>query len=213
MFLWTACVVALLLVQIAHSQVQQSNDPVKPTAIEEAAAPSEDVPKRLVFEKKDWDITQTYFDVFTILSTKNSCSQFYGGPRAGTIVLNDLVTQLKAEPLFQEISFQMEGRPRFVRDHRTGVLYRLFDKATVNTNGSFYQRRESVMRNVPADVGSFVPASRPARALILLHELAHLIEGENGAWLIPDDGFNVAQSRANTLRIQEVCRAQLKALK
>lgn len=212
MFLWTACVFALLLVQTAHSQVKQSNDPIKPAVIEEAATPSEDLPKRLVFEKKDWDITQTYFDVFTILSTKNSCSQFYGGPRA-TTVLNDLVTQLKPEPLFQEISFQMEGKPRFVRDHRTGVLYRLFDKATVNTSGSFYQRRESVMRNVPADVGSFFPASRPARALILLHELAHLIEGEDGAWLIPDDGHNAAQSRANTLRIQEVCRVQLKALK
>jgi hypothetical protein len=67
--------------------------------------------------------------------------------------------------------------------------------------------------NVPADVGHFLPGSRRARALILLHELAHLIEGENGAWLIPDDGYNVEQSRANTLRIQTVCRAQLETLK
>ena len=205
MFLWTACV-ALLLFQTAPPLAQHSNEPV-------AIAPSEHMPQRRVFAKKDWDITQTYADVFKILSTKNSCSDFYGGPHAATTVLNDLVEHVKPEPLFREISFQMEGQLRFVRNTSANVLYRLFDKATVNTNGAFYQRRVNPMRNVPANVGSFVPGSRPARALILLHELGHLIEGKDGAWLIPDDGHDVEQSRANTLRIQEICRLQLKALK
>jgi hypothetical protein len=40
-----------------------------------------------------------------------------------------------------------------------------------------------------------------------------LIQGENGAWLIPDDGYNERQSAANTSQIQQVCRAQLAALK
>jgi hypothetical protein len=205
MFLWTTCV-ALLLFQTAPPQAQHSNEPV-------AIAPSEHIPQPRVFARKDWDMTQTYADVFKILSTKNSCSDFYGGPHAATTVLNDLVEHVKPEPLFREISFQMGGRLRFVRNTSAGVLYRLFDKATVNTNGAFYQRRVNPMRNIPSNVGSFLPGSRHARALILLHELGHLIEGKDGAWLIPDDGHDVEQSRANTLRIQEICRLQLKALR
>jgi hypothetical protein len=55
--------------------------------------------------------------------------------------------------------------------------------------------------------------TRPARALILLHELGHLIRGEDGKWLLPDDGNDDRQSRANTQRVQAVCRAQLATLK
>ena len=205
MFLWTTCVFALLLLPIT----QPLNDPV----IGVVAAPSVEMPKQLVFEKKDWDVNQTYSDVFRILSSRNSCSDFYGGTRTATTVLNDFVAQIKSEPMVREIAFQMAGKPRFIRDHSTGVSYRLFDKPTVNTNGSFYRRRSNPMRNVPADVGSFASGTRRARALILLHELGHLIEGADGAWLIPDDGFDVEKSTANTLRIEEVCRTQLKALK
>ena len=35
---------------------------------------------------------------------------------------------------------------------------------------------------------------------------------ENGDWLIPDDGFNGVQSKANTLRVQQACRRELGAL-
>jgi hypothetical protein len=69
------------------------------------------------------------------------------------------------------------------------------------------------MRRFPSDVGSFAPGSRPARALILLHELGHLIQGDDGDWLIPDDGRDGWQSKANTLRVEQVCRAQLETLK
>lgn len=210
MFLWTTCVLALLLTQTAQSQALQSNGDDIPVTIE---APSKEIPPRRVLPKKDWDITQTYADVFTILSTKNSCSNFYGGSRAAITVLNDLVADVKPGPLVREVSFQMAGKPRFVKNTTAGVFYRLFDKAMVNTNGAFYQRRLNLTRNFPAHVGSFVPGSRHARVLILLHELAHLIEGKNGTWLIPDDGFDVEQSTANTLRIQEVCRAELKTLR
>jgi hypothetical protein len=82
----------------------------------------------------------------------------------------------------------------------------------VNINGSFYQRRAEPMRKFPSDVGNFPPGSRAARALILLHELGHLIQGENGDWLIPDDGFDGTQSKANTLRVQQACRKELDAL-
>jgi hypothetical protein len=200
-----------LLLLSGESQVQQANSDKKPPAIEET---SEEGPHRLIFAKKrDWYLTQAYSDVFQILSNSNPCSDFYGGPRAATTVLNDLVAHVKPEPLLREISFQMTGKRRYVHNNSTAVVYRLFDRITVNTNGSFYQRRIDPMRNVPADVGNFLPGSRRARALILLHELAHLIERENGAWLIPDDGFNAGQSKANTLHIQKICRAELNAVK
>jgi len=56
------------------------------------------------------------------------------------------------------------------------------------------------------------PGRRAARALILLHELGHLIQDENGDWLIPDDGFDGRQSKANTLRVQQMCRKELDGL-
>lgn len=211
MSLWTTSVIGLLLLLIGDSQVQQANIDKKPPAIEETV---EETPPRLIFEKKrDWYLTQAYSDVFKILSDPNPCSDFYGGPRAATTVLNDFVAQVKPAPLLREISFQMTGQRRYIHNNSTGVVYRLFDRITVNTNGSFYQGRIDPMRNIPADVGNFLPGSRRARALILLHELAHLIEGENGVWLIPDDGYNPGQSKANTLHIQKVCRVQLHALK
>jgi hypothetical protein len=106
----------------------------------------------------------------------------------------------------------MAGHPRLIRDPATGASYRFFEQTMVNTNGSFYQRRADPMRKFPSDVGNFSPGSRAARALIFLHELGHLIQGENGAWLIPDDGFNGEQSKANTLRVQQACRKELNAL-
>jgi hypothetical protein len=203
MSLWNSTIICVLLLQTAQSQAQTSS---------EIAAPSEEPPPPLVVTKKDWNINQAYSDVFKILSNQNPCSNFYGGPRTATTVLNGLVIRVKSQPLLREVSFQMAGSPRIIRDPASGASYRLFEKTTVNINGSFYQRRTEPMRKFPSDVGNFAPGSRAARALILLHELGHLILGENGAWLIPDDGFNGEQSKANTLRVQQVCRKELNAL-
>jgi hypothetical protein len=165
-----------------------------------------------VLRRKDWDLTQAYVDVFNILSDQNACSKFYGGPRTATTVLNDFVPRVKTKALLREVSFQMVGMSRLIHNPNTGASYRVFDKTLVNSNGSFYQRRQDVMHKFPSDVGNFAPGSRPARALILLHELGHLIQGVNGDWLIPDDGYDGTRSKANTLRVQEACRTQLKAL-
>ena len=211
MSLWTSSVITLLLLQTPPAQTQEVN--VGSKTVEEVTASEAEPAHRLTLEKRDWSLTQAYSDVFKILSARNQCSNFYGGPVAATTVLNDFVANVKPRLLIRETTFEMHGKPRFVRDHSAGVLYRRFDRVSVNSNGSFYQRRISVNSKFPTDVGSFFPGSRPARALILLHELAHLIQGEDGAWLIPDDGYDGMQSRANTWRIQQVCRAELKTLK
>jgi hypothetical protein len=213
MSLWTSSVICLLLLQTVHSQAQQAQADNMPLAIEEVARPSESLPRPLVFAKKDWSLNRAYSDVFNILSNPNTCSSFYGGPRAATTVLNSFVTFVKSEPLLREVSFQMSGKLTLIRKPAAGVFYRIFDRMIVNSDGSFYQRRQDAMRKIPSNVGSFGPGTRPARALILLHELGHLIQGENGSWLIPDDGFNFQQSTANTLHVQQVCHAELDKLK
>ena len=195
MSVWTSAVLCVLLLQSVHAQEQQTNDENKPVVIE-----------------KDWSITRAYSDVFKILSNPNTCSDFYRGPRTATTVLNGFVRRVKSQSLLRDVSFEMVGSPRIIRDPATGASYRLFEKTMVNINGSFYQRREDPMRKFPSDVGNFAPGSRAARALILLHELGHLIQDENGEWLIPDDGFDRTQSKENTMRVQQACRQELKKL-
>jgi hypothetical protein len=210
MSIWTTTLLTLLFFQTADSQPELTK---VDTAIEEVVRSSEELPRRLLLAKKGWNLNQAYSDVYNILSTQNTCSSFYGGPRPATTVLNAFVSQIKSEQLYRETSFRMAGRLTVVRDDAAGVYYRLFGTTAVNTDGSFYQRRADPMRNIPADVGSFLPGSRPARALILLHELGHLIRGKNGAWLIPDDGYDGESSKANTRRVEKVCRMQLDVLK
>ena len=209
MSLWTSTVICVLLLQSVQAQAQQANPENNPVAIDAVAVPIE---KPLVVRRKDWNITQAYIDVFKILSNQNTCSDFYRGRRTATRVLNSFVTAIKSQPLLREVSFQMAGHPRLIRDPATGASYRFFEQTMVNINGSFYQRRADPMRKFPSDVGNFSPGSRAARVLILLHELGHLIQNKNGDWLIPDDGFNGEQSKANTLRVQQVCRKELEAL-
>ena len=192
MSIWTSTVICVLLLQ--------------------NGGPSEEPPRPLVVTKKDWNITQAYIDVFKILSEQNTCSDFYRGPRTATTVLNGFVRRVKSQSLLRDVSFEMVGSPRIIRDPATGASYRLFEKTMVNINGSFYQRRADPMRKFPSDVGNFAPGSRAARALILLHELGHLIQDENGEWLIPDDGFDGRQSKENTLRVQQMCRKELNKL-
>lgn len=213
MSLWTSSVLSLVLLQTVPFQAQQVNEDSKVVAIDAVSLPAAEPPRPVVFTKRDFDLSQAYFDVFKILSNQNTCSSFYGGSRSATTVLNSFVMRVKSEPLMRDVSFQMQGRLTVVYDPAASRPYRLFQKIIVNTDGSFYQRRTDLTLKFPPDVGDFAPGTRPARALILLHELGHLIEGEDGAWLLPDDGFNKLQSKANTLRVQQACRKELERLK
>lgn len=161
---------------------------------------------------KDFSLRMAYDDVFGILAIENTCSAFYGGPAAATTVLNQMLGHVERGQLPSFISFQMTGRPRGFFDPHSGASYRLFDKAIVNEDGAFYQRRFDPRLSQPRNVGSFPPGTRAARALILMHELAHLVKGRNGAWLIADDGTDSWQSKQNTAQIERRCAAQLREL-
>src|SRR4030095_5832683 len=114
-----------------------ANSDSGPPAIEEFTGPSADLPRQLLFAKKDWDLNQAYSDVFKILSNQNACSSFYGGPRSATIVLQRFFSLVKSAPLLREVSFRMGGKLTLVRNPRARVFYRLFDKTMVNSDGAF----------------------------------------------------------------------------
>jgi len=47
---------------------------------------------------------------------------------------------------------------------------------------------------------------------VLLHELGHLVEAQDGRWLIPDDGNAPGISLQNTALIEAQCRLQILSL-
>ena len=213
MSLWTSSLLSILLLQTVQLPMQDMKGEIRTAAPDEAVAVSEEQPQPLVFSHRDYELTQAYSDVFKILSDENSCSNFYGGPRKATAVLNGFVPLVQSHRLLKELSFEMTGSTRILHNPITGLSYRLFDRAVINSDGSFYRRRLDSLHRFPADVGSFPPGTRQARALILLHELGHLMKGDDGAYLLPDDGHDGALSNRNTLRVQRACRVQLETLK
>ncbi|HEX8745624.1 MAG TPA: hypothetical protein VF717_00385 [Pyrinomonadaceae bacterium] len=164
--------------------------------------------------KRDSVYRSAYHDVYHILSSPNPCSSFFGGPGVAVEVLNQLFTELDTTKLSStRTSMVMSGPTRRVVNARTGVNYRLFEKAVINTSGPFYQRKVTSSAPLVPNVGSFEPDTREARATILLHELGHLLQGSNGSWLLPNDGDSDEQSQKNTGTIEERCGAQIKELR
>ena len=155
-------------------------------------------------------LERAFLDAVAILEKQNSCSEFFGGSKAAD-VLKELVANLETRSNDYRVGVQMSGR-FVVYKHESGVLYRLFEKAEVNRSGPFYKAKVFPSEPLIPKIGSFPPNTRQVRVLILLHELAHLIEGGNRTWLIPDDGNNEELSRSNTRTIESKCSKEIRAL-
>lgn len=171
------------------------------------------IPTPLNSEFRNERYANTYKDAYRILGEDNSCSRFFGGPVGATEVLNRLTEQLKPARIVNKlVAIQMEGSYMLVQNHLTGVSYRLFEQVTVNSEGPF-----SMVPMIDAaqrrSIGHFRLNSRAGRALILLHELGHLVQGPGGRWLLPNDGNNSQLSLRNTSTIESHCRKQLIELK
>lgn len=170
------------------------------------------VPAPLLLKHQDELYASAYMDIYRILSVDNPCSQFFGGPRGAVEVFNDLIRQLKKGSLSHNIGLAMSGGFVTITSAARGFSYRLFKKAVINTDGPFYKRQFFVWESSVPNVGSFPPDTREARMLLFLHELAHLIKGRDGQWLIPDDSpDDLAQSRRNTELIEAKCSDQIRA--
>ena len=162
---------------------------------------------------EDEALREAYLDAYGILRSENSCSAFYGGAAASLAVLNRMVGAIRKEELKEVgVGMRMSGEVTYVKDSRTGAQYRLFGKMTLNARGIFYDRtrfRASLGRDDPLLVNSEV---RQMRVTVLLHELAHLVEGPDGRWLIPNDGGDAHQSLLNTRAVMERCGRHVRSL-
>lgn len=151
---------------------------------------------------------QTYQDVFRILSTPNPCSDFYGGPARAATAFNQFARQLKRGRLDDpKIALRMSGNYTNYQDFATGAAYRLFDKATINTDGPVTGRAVSMQ------VGRYPGHTPQARALVLLHELGHLVREPKGGWLLANDGDDFEKSTRNTRVVEAHCAEQLEAIR
>ncbi len=160
------------------------------------------------------EIDAAYIDAWMVLKENDSCGNFYGKPEASLYVLNDLVSQLKRRPLSNpNLGIRMFGTVTTVFTNLYQVEFRKFTSASINSWGAFYQATDYTTRRSLNRIGRFQPNTREARALMLLHELAHLMRGANGNWLIPDDGNNPDLSASNTDLIAARCGKQISRLK
>ncbi len=158
-------------------------------------------------------LEQAYQDAISILSKNNSCSRFYGDTKIAVEVLNRLATQFQIHLLRDSrTGIEMSGDFIYFAQPEKHAGYRVFAAATINTRGPFFKAKVFPSEPYVPRVGSFEPNTREVRVLILLHELGHLVEGQDGRWLIPDDGNAPGLSSQNTALIEAQCRAQILSL-
>lgn len=168
------------------------------------------LPSPLIAEDKIFG--EAYYDTLAILTSNNECSEFFGGPESSIDIFNRLIERVRKDYLAVSIGIQMSGATTSAFNYQTKGRYRVFDKVSINANGPFYRKRYSDSQPTVPGVGSYSPNTREVRALMLLHELGHVVEGKSGTWLLPDDGHDRSLSRENTQRIEEICGDQIKTL-
>lgn len=176
----------------------------------EAARPA---PVPTPLDARGLAVERSYAAVFRILSEENRCSRFFGGPAKAAEAFNQFARRLSTRPLGNRlVAIRMTGNFSYYRNGTTGASYRLFDEATLNLDGPLGPdaARPSAPRMV---IGSFPAHTTQGHALILLHELGHLVQGPGGDWLLPNDGFDYALSARNTSRVEAHCVEQLKAVR
>jgi hypothetical protein len=180
-------------------------------SINEVAPVPVPTPMQLSHANKTYE--SAYKDTYNILSENNSCSSFYGGPHVAVMVFNQLVGQLRTEyDRDPSVGISMTTPVTNVDDHQTGYSYRLFAKAKLNSNGPFYKSRVPQTDKWIPGIGAFQANTREARALMLLHELGHLMKGPDQQWLLQDDGDDPLLSFKNTKTVEAHCAKQIKGL-
>ena len=175
----------------------------------EASVAMPSAPSPLI--SKDRVLGSAYFDTINILSSNNPCSDFFGGT-ASIPIFNELVSRIRKDVLRVGIAMRMSGFTTNIYDAKTKKNYRLFDKVSLNSNGPFYRMKAAPWQPSVPKVGAFLPSTKEARVLILLHELGHVMKGADGQWLLPDDGKDEGLSRSNTNKIADVCEDEINSL-
>ena len=179
-------------------------DPTEPNT----SMPLPVAPSPLISE--DRVLGSAYYDTLNILSTTNKCSDFFGGPAAAVYVFNELIGKVEKDHFSERVAMRMSGHLTNVLDNNSKVRFRMFEKVSINAKGPFYRKRFSNWHPSLPRIGTFEPNTKEVRVLIFLHELAHLLKGDDGHWLLPNDGDNEDLSKLNSRKIEDVCGDQIK---
>ena len=156
------------------------------------------------------DLDKAYLDAFTILREDNACSRLYGGP-AAIEALNELMRKVRPAYLDKQIAVRMSGTTTMYRNGVTGFSYRMFEKAEINMEGSFYRSNTPMDHRVPS-IANYQPNTRKTRVTLLLHELGHLVRGADKKWVLLDDGNDIELSIKNTEHVVDVCRDEIESV-
>jgi len=168
------------------------------------------VPSPLVI--KDKVLGSAYFNTLSILSRNNACSDFFGGPTASVDVFKQLIGRVQKYYDTTAIGIRMSGKTLSISNTLTKTKYRLFERVLINANGPFYRKRGSQSDLPLPRIGTFESNTKGVRVLMFLHELGHVMKGDDGNWLLPNDGKDENLSRLNSQKIGDVCGKQIKAL-
>lgn len=184
---------------------------VHENAAEVNSRPASAVVARLALQDKLF--ASAYLDTLSILESSNECSDFFGGAAAAADVFAKLIGKVRKYSFPATIGMSMSGETMDVMNERTKSQYRLFGRVSINSNGAFYRDRAPHSLAPLPGVGTFQPNTKEVRVLMFLHELGHAIKGDDGNWLLPDDGKNDDLSRKNSQKIEDVCGQQIKSLR
>ncbi len=158
-------------------------------------------------ERRLNELDRAYLDAYTILRDENPCSTIFGGPPA-IEALNELVRTLRPAYLERHIAVRMSGETTIYRNAVNGFQFRMFQKAEINMTGSFYRGNTPSDNRVPL-VAKYHPNTRQTRVALLLHELGHLVRGEDRKWVLTDDGHDLNRSIKNTEYVVDACRDEI----
>lgn len=161
-------------------------------------------------DRKLNDLDKAYLDAFTILRDDNACSRLYGGPVA-IEALNEFMRVVRPSYLDRHIAVRMSGPTTMYRNAVTGFSFRMFKKAEINMEGSFYRGNAPSQQRV-SPIADFQPNTRQTRVTLLLHELGHLVRGADKEWLLSDDGHDLGLSTQNTRQVVDVCRTEIESV-
>jgi RHS repeat-associated protein len=165
-------------------------------------------------------------DVIDILSGDSECSKLFRGT-VGIDALNSINFTIQPITRPGERSPVNNGNigisMRVTDEIPANMQYRIPVSAIVNSIGGFFQSAyidtssgSPVTRNVP-NFGGYGSNNRAVRALMLLHEIGHLILAGVGDgkpfWLLLDDTGNTSLSEQNTETVVNACREQLDRLR
>jgi len=162
------------------------------------------------FAIHDSAFVSAYGDIVKILQDKNKCSDFFGGPMA-LEAFGHLGAVMRKTYIDQNVGIRMSGDYTIFINAASSFRYRVFQKAEINGRGPFFRQNRFHNELRISDIGSFSANTREARALMLLHELGHMIQTSPGHWLLPDDGNDEWQSKENTRTVEKYCKEFIKA--